>query len=144
MRVSVLRKNDRLNADSSRVVARYFMNGEPHNQKMIHEMEIPVKNLLNIMQDQPEGFEYYSLKQEINKILQENAISSGRRKALEEVTWLADSFYYIQFKRDSDISECVLFPISNSESRDIDDARFVRFTEDDKTEKIYTTYTITK
>jgi hypothetical protein len=46
--------------------------------------------------------------------------------ALEEIIWLADSFYDIQFKHDSDISERVI-PISDSESRGIEDARFVRF-----------------
>jgi hypothetical protein len=46
--------------------------------------------------------------------------------ALEEIIWLADSFYDIQFKHDSDISERVIFPISDSESG-IEDARFVRF-----------------
>jgi hypothetical protein len=45
--------------------------------------------------------------------------------ALEEIIWLADSFYDIQFKHDSDISERVIFPISDSESRGIEDARFV-------------------
>ncbi|MEQ9305225.1 MAG: glycosidase, partial [Marinoscillum sp.] len=54
---------------------------------------------------------------------------------------LADSFYDIEFARDSDISERVLFPISDSESKGIEDARFVRFTEDDGTEKFYATYT---
>jgi hypothetical protein len=37
------------------------------------------------------------------------------------------SFYHIEFKHDSDITERVIFPISDSESRGIEDARFVRF-----------------
>jgi predicted GH43/DUF377 family glycosyl hydrolase len=42
---------------------------------------------------------------------------------------------------DSDITERVIFPVSESESRGIEDARFVRFIDDDKSEMIYATYT---
>lgn len=93
------------------------------------------------MQDLPERFEYYTLKDAVNKVLRDDTISAERRMAIEELTWLADSFYDVEFERDSDISERVIFPISDSESRGIEDARFVRFVDDDGTEKIYATYT---
>ncbi|MDZ4714887.1 MAG: glycoside hydrolase family 130 protein [Cytophagales bacterium] len=109
--------------------------------RKLKEMDIPDKYSLTIMQALPDKFEYYSLKQEVAKVLSGNSISDNRKKALDEVTWLADSFYDVKFKHDSDISERVLFPISDSESRGIEDARFVRFKDDDNTEKIYATYT---
>jgi hypothetical protein len=43
--------------------------------------------------------------------------------------------YTLEFKHDHDITERVIFPMSNSESRGIEDARFVRFTDDDGSEK---------
>jgi predicted GH43/DUF377 family glycosyl hydrolase len=109
--------------------------------KKLREMSIPEKYSTNIMQDLPEKFEYYVLKDSVSKILSDKTISTERRNALEEVTWLADSFYDVQFKLDSDITERVIFPVSESESRGIEDARFVRFIDDDNTEKIYATYT---
>jgi predicted GH43/DUF377 family glycosyl hydrolase len=109
--------------------------------KKLQEMNIPEKYSTNIMQVLPEKFEYYVLKDAVNKVLSDITISSERRNALEEVTWLADSFYDVQFKQDSDITERVIFPVSESESRGIEDARFVRFTDDDKSEMIYATYT---
>ena len=109
--------------------------------KKLQEMNIPEKYSTSIMQGLPEKFEYYILKDAVNKILGDITISSERRNALEEVTWLADSFYDVQFKLDSDITERVIFPVSESESRGIEDARFVRFTDDDKSEMIYATYT---
>src|SRR5258706_7836302 len=54
---------------------------------------------------------------------------------------LARSLNDIQLKQDTGITERVIFPVSDSESRGIEDARFVRFVDDDKTEKIYATYT---
>lgn len=107
----------------------------------LKEMDIPDKYSMTIMQALPDKFEYYALKHEVNKVLSDSTISESRRMALEEVTWLADSFYDIHFKHDSDITERVIFPISDSESRGIEDARFVRFKDDDGTEKIFATYT---
>jgi predicted GH43/DUF377 family glycosyl hydrolase len=109
--------------------------------KKLSEMNIPDKYSTSIMADLPEKFEYYVLKDAVNRVLNDGTISAERRMALEEVTWLADSFYDVQFKHDSDITERVIFPVSDSESRGIEDARFVRFTDDDKSEKIYATYT---
>jgi predicted GH43/DUF377 family glycosyl hydrolase len=109
--------------------------------KKLSEMQIPDKYSTSLMQDLPEKFEYYILKNAVTKLLNDDSIGAERRMALEEVTWLADSFYDVQFKHDSDISERVIFPISDSESRGIEDARFVRFVDDDGCEKIYATYT---
>ena len=109
--------------------------------KKLGEMHIADKYSTSIMEDLPDKFEYYALKNAVGKVLDGNTISAERRMALEEMTWLADSFYDVQFKHDSDITERVIFPVSDSESRGIEDARFVRFTDDDKTEKIFATYT---
>lgn len=109
--------------------------------KKLREMRIPVKYSRSIMENLPSRFEYFALKNAVKKVLDDTAISGDKRLALEEITWLVDSYYDIEFQRDSDISERVVFPISESESRGIEDARFVRFVEDDGTIKIYATYT---
>jgi len=83
--------------------------------RKLEEMEIPEKYSTTIMQDLPDKFEYYNLKNSVAKVLDDMSISAARRMALEEVTWLADSFYDVQFKHDSDITERVLFPVSDSE-----------------------------
>jgi predicted GH43/DUF377 family glycosyl hydrolase len=126
--------------DKAEITHKKLYNKKRFVKKLL-EMNIPEKYSTSIMEGLPEKFEYYVLKDAVNKILGDITISSERRNALEEVTWLADSFYDIQFKLDSDITERVIFPVSESESRGIEDARFVRFTDDDKSEMIYATYT---
>jgi predicted GH43/DUF377 family glycosyl hydrolase len=126
--------------DKAEIVHKSLYNKKRFILKLA-EMHTPDKYSMDIMQDLPEEFEYYALKNAVNKVLEGNKISAERRRALEEMTWLADSFYDVQFKHDSDITERVIFPISDSESRGIEDARFVRFVDDDKTEKILATYT---
>ena len=55
--------------------------------------------------------------------------------------WLAESNYEIRFPPSSDISERIIFPVSPNESNGIEDARFVRFIEDDGSVIYYATYT---
>lgn len=107
----------------------------------LEEIHIPKKFSKAIMKNLPERFEYYALKQEVNKVLATTNMIAERRIALEEMTWLVDSFYDINFKHDADLSGRVIFPISASESSGIEDARFVRFIDEDGKVKVYATYT---
>lgn len=62
-------------------------------------------------------------------------------ETLEGLQWLADSNYELLFSDKLAISERIIFPVSRNESNGIEDARFVKFTEDDG-EVIYrATYT---
>jgi predicted GH43/DUF377 family glycosyl hydrolase len=94
-----------------------------------------------IMSDLPDVFEYSAFKDILNAELANPNIREERKEAYEEVIWLMDSFYDIQFKHDSDISERVIFPLYDTENRGIEDARFVRFIDDDNSETIFGTYT---
>ena len=107
----------------------------------MEEMEIPAKYSTIIAKHLAEHFEYNTLRNEVNKILDDVNISTGKRLAFEEIKWLVNSYYDIEFQEDTDISERVIYPISASESNGIEDARFVRFVEDDGSVKFYATYT---
>ncbi len=64
-----------------------------------------------------------------------------KRDAIDMAMWLARSNYEIKFRNDHRISERVIFPVSENESKGIEDARFVRFTDDDGSVTYYATYT---
>ena len=104
------------------------------------EMKIPREYSSTIMESLPDRFEYDIFKSAVDKVLA-NGLDSGKKIALQEMTWLLDSYYDIGFSVDSDISERVIFPVSASESRGIEDARFVRFKENGEPTKVYATYT---
>jgi predicted GH43/DUF377 family glycosyl hydrolase len=61
--------------------------------------------------------------------------------AARKLLMLAQSNYEVQFAADSHLSERVLFPATPSQSKGIEDARFVRFQNDDGTHNYYATYT---
>ncbi len=107
----------------------------------MREISIPDDYIDEIMNPLPDKFEYYDLKNAVNKLLEDSEIEDPKKLALNEMTWLVDSYYDLKFHEESDITERVIFPNSPAESRGIEDARFVRFTEDDGEETIYATYT---
>ncbi|MBF0253175.1 MAG: glycoside hydrolase family 130 protein [Candidatus Omnitrophica bacterium] len=61
--------------------------------------------------------------------------------ASETILWLAMSNYELQFKLEQKISERIIFPCSQNDSNGIEDARFVRFIDDDGSITYYATYT---
>ena len=63
------------------------------------------------------------------------------QRTLECMHWLAESNYEIHFSPASRMSERIIFPVSPNESNGIEDARFVRFVEDDESVMYYATYT---
>lgn len=146
-RRGILDKNNNLqvmkighNIDKAEIARKTLYNKERFLLKL-SEMHSHDKYINQIMQDLPEEFEYTVLISIVNTILADPTIRQERRTALEEIIWLANSFYDLQFKHDSDITERVIFPISDSESRGIEDARFVRFVDDDNSVRIMATYT---
>jgi len=54
---------------------------------------------------------------------------------------LSDSYRRISFSKDTDISDRVIFPLSDFESKGIEDARFVQFTDETGKTVYYATYT---
>ena len=68
-------------------------------------------------------------------------LTEDQKKIINQMMWLASSHYEITFSIDSAISERVIFPISATEQKGIEDARFVKFTDDNGEVTYYATYT---
>ena len=66
---------------------------------------------------------------------------SGVRETVDDFRHVAYSNYDTEFPPDSAIAERVLLPMGPSESHGMEDARFVRFVDDDGTATYYATYT---
>jgi len=69
-----------------------------------------------------------------------NAMPAMERM-LERIQWLADSNYEIRFGASLPMSSRIIFPVSQNESNGIEDARFVRFQNDEDDAMYYATYT---
>jgi len=98
------------------------------------------KTLLDVL---PDDFTFH----ELNSLLdfQYQTIQNYEPVVIQEtvniIRNLALSNYDMFFSEQQDISERVIFPMSPSQTNGIEDARFVRFENDDGTTKYYATFT---
>jgi predicted GH43/DUF377 family glycosyl hydrolase len=87
-------------------------------------------------------FNRSDLNKSVDAVRHENPPSLHElERTLECIQWLADSNYELRFSPSVGMSERIIFPVSPNESNGIEDARFVRFTENDGTVMYYATYT---
>ncbi len=122
------------------MVRRYKYTKSSFTSKL-KEMNLPGKFVDDVMNRLNDEFIYGELLGAVNKTIAENNLSAEKQQAIEEIVWLADSHYEIRFSRDTDISERVIFPVSFTERKGIEDARFVKFTGDNGETDYYATYT---
>lgn len=94
-----------------------------------------------ILEQLNDNFNYIELKDAINEARDSVKSTLDQQKTLKEMMWLAKSHYEIVFSQDTDLSERSIFPVSSTEKNGIEDARFVKFTEDDGEIIYYATYT---
>ncbi len=109
--------------------------------KKLAEMHI-YKDVIGMVMD-PLGdeFTYGELQSSISETMKQKDLSYSRKQVIQAINWLADSHYEVTFSEDTALSERVLFPVSWAESNGIEDARFVRFFQNDGTVQYYATYT---
>lgn len=110
-------------------------------RKKLDEMKIPDYLSDLAMKNLSENFTYREIRVAVNTLLQRDEFTAEQKTDIEKILWLADSHYEIRFSLDTDISERVIFPVSETESKGIEDARFVRFVDDDGKVTYYATYT---
>ncbi len=86
-------------------------------------------------------FTYDQLHQCVKTCREKETLSDPMNLAINEMLWLADAYYSLEFSYDTSLSERVLFPISKQEKNGIEDARFVLFVDDDGSKTYYATFT---
>jgi predicted GH43/DUF377 family glycosyl hydrolase len=83
---------------------------------------------------------------ELEEVIRDIAANDDAARSISGETirllhWLASSNYRVSFPESIDISERVLFPSGPTESHGMEDARFVRFVDDDGAITYFATYT---
>ena len=115
---------------------------KPNFINKLKEMEIGTHFYEEVLKELPQEFSYDRVREVVQSIDESGQkINMEYRTALQEILWLAGSYTEIRFSLDTDLSERVIFPLSKFEKNGIEDARFVKFTEDDGMVSYYATYT---
>ena len=96
-----------------------------------------------VMSPLGESFTLSDLKGRVGTLRHEaqGAATRDLNRALECVQWLANSNYELRFNENLAVSERIIFPVSRNETNGIEDARFVRFVDEDGAVMFYATYT---
>ena len=108
----------------------------------LNEMGFGGSHAAAVMEPLAENFTLLQLDESMARVRRDTKpVARDLRRALETFRWLADSNYELNFSSKLAMSERIIFPVSPNESNGIEDARFVRFTDDDGSVLYCATYT---
>src|ERR1035437_6640672 len=110
------------------------------NQDKEVKAEVNVVSPAFILDKLGNNFTYGELMRNLAIARKDENVTEEQIKIINDMMWLASSHYEIHFSIDSAISERVIFPISATEQKGIEDARFVKFTDDNGEITYYATY----
>jgi len=109
-----------------------------HHEKKCHGKIISPAFILDKLEDK---FTHTELMRELEMAIKDPDITEDQLKIINLMLSLACEQYEIRFSIDSAISERVIFPISATEQGGIEDARFVKFTDDNGKVTYFAMYT---
>lgn len=115
-----------------------------YNKKLFFERAAITQINIDVLKELEDKLDHHFEYANLHRIIMDSQkLQESDMKKLEydKVLWLADSYYEIMFSLDTDISDRVIFPISEYERKGIEDARFVHFKDDDDSSIYYATYT---
>ena len=113
---------------------------ELFHRKLV-EMGVNAHVAERLMGPLPDRFTFSELGAAIGDADKSGLRPLDRRRGVKNALWLARSNYELQLPDDAPISDLLLFPRGDSESRGMEDLRLVRFVDDDETVTFYGTYT---
>jgi predicted GH43/DUF377 family glycosyl hydrolase len=123
-------------------IRRHLYDKESFKRKLDEMLEFHTIIPHNLIMDKlPDKFTYGELRDTIALARTTLHLAADKDLLFNQIMWLASSHYELEFSYDTHISERVIFPVSAAESNGIEDARFVKFREDDGSDMYYATYT---
>jgi predicted GH43/DUF377 family glycosyl hydrolase len=115
---------------------------KPLFERKLYELGLTSPFSRRLMDDLRETFTLAELQRKIDMLLKQvRALHPESETVAKGILLLAQSNYEVQFAPESRVSERVIFPTSPSQSNGIEDARFVRFQNEDGSYNHFATYT---
>lgn len=111
-------------------------------ERKLYELGLTSQFSRRVLADLNESFTLAELRNKLDSVLKMvRAVDPESQTTAKGILHLAQSNYEVQFGPTCRVSERVIFPASPSQSNGIEDARFVRFQNDDGSHNYYATYT---
>ena len=147
-RSGVVRKNHSIEVDNSAgLVTAPDIEADPTFSRNIFLHKLQEKGLENnwsrsVMNRLGATFTRTELDESLGRAAHETQRhNEDVKRAIECLHWLVNSNYELSFSLSTPLSQRVIFPVSLNESHGMEDARFVRFVDEDDPATYYATYT---
>lgn len=125
-------------ASGRRTTPRY---SKPAFVEKLLELGFMTRTARNILDSLPPMFDTHQLELALGAVRDRDLDRAEAEVAAKRIHWLADSNYDLAFGPNTEISSHLIAPAAPAESRGMEDARFVRFIDDDGSITYYATYT---
>jgi predicted GH43/DUF377 family glycosyl hydrolase len=107
----------------------------------LHELGDAGEDAAHVLGTLPDPFSAGDLERAISRLYERLLTRSAADRTIEHLRWVASCNYQVRFPSGTQIGRRVLFPVAPTESHGMEDARFVRFTDDDGTVTYHAPYT---
>jgi predicted GH43/DUF377 family glycosyl hydrolase len=112
-----------------------------HFQQKLEDIGAHTRVLDRLLEGLGQEFTFDELQTQIKHLRSTRFRTKDKLNVIDAALWLARSNYECIFRPDHHISERVIFPVTENEVGGIEDARFVRFVDEDGAVKYYATFT---
>ncbi len=110
-------------------------------ESMLSDSHEDAENSAFVLSSLPDEFDDAELEERIALLAADQTTRRGTEATIASIRFVASSSYAKCFEPETDLSERVLWPHSPAESHGMEDARFVRFTDEDGSVSYLATYT---
>jgi predicted GH43/DUF377 family glycosyl hydrolase len=111
-------------------------------ERKLYELHLTGPFSRKVMEEVGTTFTFEELRKKVLAVLRQvRATDPESEQVARGILLLAESNYEVRFPPNSRVSERVVFPTSPTQTNGIEDARFVRFENDDGSKIYYATYT---
>jgi predicted GH43/DUF377 family glycosyl hydrolase len=110
-------------------------------EELFFRMRLPEDIQPGILNRLKDFFSYKKIELLLKGVLERVDAPSEKNEIKSEILSIGNTGYELRFPAGSQLSERVIFPVSFAEKNGIEDARFVRFTDDDGDVNFFATYT---
>jgi predicted GH43/DUF377 family glycosyl hydrolase len=126
---------------SEGIISQQIRNNKTSFETLLKETLLPADIRCTILNQLQETFTYKEIESVLKNELQQIGSFTERKKLKYDILSMVNTSHEVNFLPDSELSERVIFPVTFTEKNGIEDARFVKFVDEDGAFRYIATYT---
>ena len=123
------------------VVTQVIRNKKAAFEELLQQTTLPENIRTQILAQLKDSFSYKEIERILKSSLHRIESATERNKLKYDILSMVNTSYEVHFPPEARLTEQVIFPVTFTEKNGIEDARFVKFTNDDGSFQYMATYT---